>query len=260
MRRLLTRFGALAACALMIAGCGSGYQKAGDRWVFVTIDEGRGRVEHPLEGADPATFEILVQGVYARDAKHVYREANSVAGADAPTFTVIEKGLWAKDRSHVWVEYVLVPDADPASFRTLQFPYSRDASHVFCGSVTMPIADLSHFEVISGSRDTQTIYSGDALAHDGLNFVPGVDRDHPALIGAGRARDGKVHYFGPVPLASSDYASFKAFNDYYAKDRTHVFYKYQLMSGADPETFKADGEFGEDKGHLYVGASVTKTR
>jgi hypothetical protein len=241
--------------SLALAGCG-GYEKSGGRWVFVTVDEGRGRLEHPLEGSDPATFEVVARGAYARDAKHVYHRMTRIPDADPRSFTVLHAALWAKDRSHVWMDDMPVRGADPATFRPLEYPYSRDAAHIFCGTVPMSVADPARFEILSGSRTRHFYYSSEGLTQEGLPSVPGVDQKHPVMFGDGWARDGKFHYFGPARVPSDDYASFRVLSRTYARDRTHAFAGHLVVPGADLETFVVDDPFAKDKAHHYAGAIV----
>jgi DKNYY family protein len=243
------RIAAAAMFTIILTGCG-GYRKSQGQCVFVTYDEGRGRVEHPLAGADPRSFRVLVRDEYARDATHVYHRNQWMTDADARSFEVVRGtfveslhgAIWAKDARHVWLGDAPVRGAQPATFRPLRFPYSRDAVRVFCGTEAMS-ADPATFEILTSGDGTRSTSDDSGRTTQ--------------VIADSWSRDARSCFYGPAIVARADPASFQPLGDYYAKDRTHVFYGSAMIPNADAATFTADGIIGKDKAHRYVAARIT---
>lgn len=64
---------------LAISGCDVGYKDDGGAPIYVTWDEGQGLREWPIKGADAATFEVLRQDAFPRDASTFLRRTLSKA-------------------------------------------------------------------------------------------------------------------------------------------------------------------------------------
>jgi hypothetical protein len=86
---------------------------------------------NPINGADPATFDV-VQGAYARDDGQVFYFADEIAGADMATFRAIE-GPYAGDAARVYWMGKPIDRADPATFRVLNadFECSADSARAY---------------------------------------------------------------------------------------------------------------------------------
>ena len=100
---------------------------------------------NPLNGADPATFDVL-QGAYARDDGQVFYFADEIAGADIATFRAIE-GPYAGDASRVYWMGKPIDGAEPATFRVLNsdFECSADARRAYYRNIVVAEADPSTF-------------------------------------------------------------------------------------------------------------------
>ncbi len=120
--------------------------------------------------ADPATFEFLGGGCWARDSHRVYCHASVVAGADAGSAKVV--GTFLKDAAHVFffTGYKLLEGVDPATFELLRCCYYRDKDRVYCAGFQEGFVegvDLPTFEELPGQHpshgnawDKNWIYRG----------------------------------------------------------------------------------------------------
>ena len=185
----------------------------------------------PLDGADPASFKVLIEKVpgfywlfYGVDRLHVYSSWGSLIDkADPSTFTFVkdvrgQDSGFEKDESHVWAGGLLVPQADPTTFVALA-PFSTDVDIAYA-------KDIRHAYRIYPPRDEGT---GDFEVH--------------MIVGA-------------------DLATFTYVGNNYAKDKNRV-YSYYLppndrVVGADPATFTAvqdpSGKIdSRDAAHTYLG-------
>ena len=70
---------------LAISGCDVGYKDDGGAPIYVTWDEGQGLREWPIKGADAATFEVLGEDAFPRDASTFFFETHAIEGADPST-------------------------------------------------------------------------------------------------------------------------------------------------------------------------------
>jgi hypothetical protein len=71
---------------------------------------------NPIDGADPATFEVL-QGAYATDHERVYHFADQIAGADPQTFRVLNADFGCSaDARRAYYRDSVVAEADPSTF------------------------------------------------------------------------------------------------------------------------------------------------
>lgn len=100
---------------------------------------------NPIDGADPATFEVL-QGAYARDDKRVYYFAEQIADADLASFRALD-GPYAADATRVYWMGEPITGADPESFRVLNadFECSADARRAYYRDSVVAGADPSTF-------------------------------------------------------------------------------------------------------------------
>ncbi len=91
-----------------------------------------------IEGADPASFEILwmlppegcSNSQYSRDKNNIYFKASLVVGADLKTFVPLTQGpvqgsadttsgQYGKDKMHVFKENRMLPNVKPQDFTTV---------------------------------------------------------------------------------------------------------------------------------------------
>jgi hypothetical protein len=222
MTKVARFIGALASTVtILIAGCGTGYQKVDGEWSWVSIDEGRGRTVEKL-GADNATFEVLGNRDYGKDKNRVFYRTRPIDQADPATFEVLSNPMYSADSERVFVRGHMIPGADRKTFHLIKEPYGRDASAIYCGTLKMNVYDRDAFEVVSelgywsGSDGKQLVFEfGDEFKD--------VSKDAGAVIGVAWARDGKAYYYGPARIEGADYSSFQIVGTYEARDKNRVF-------------------------------------
>jgi hypothetical protein len=182
-----------------------------------------------VEGADPASFELIGGGWMGRD-KHDYYTPQYVGNeirllrmkVDMASFKLlvptttsttggfdpwnhIDKLLWAYDKQHYYVGDKACPIADASTFVVLDFGYAKDAKQAYFLDKVIPGADGVTFQLVSP--------------------------DHDKNWG---------HEFGC-----------------YAKDAKHIYYQARVIEGADVATFTVvDERFFKDKNHRYLLGKV----
>jgi len=224
-----TRFAALLLLLLLLAACNAGYQQVNGAWVFVEIDEGRGRTENAILGVDAATFKPFKGSEFAVDRQRVYYRGTPLDGADAASFQHLRASYWA-DKNRVYYFDDPLPGSDPATFRFLRYFWTRDAHNVYSGADPVNPKDLATFRVIDANwaQDAQWYY--------------------PAYYG---------HH---VPIKELDYATFRIIKGGWAKDCCRVYYFDRVVEGADPATFEAlNNVRGRDKAYYYLTGSRQRT-
>jgi len=190
--------------ALLTGGCtNAGYQNANGAVSFITWDEAHGRREHPVAGADPASFQVLDKHGYAKDRSSAYFRWSRMERAD-PASLVALSSLYAKDRQSVFYEGSMVPGADPSTFVILDAPWSRDGADIYLQNRPIKACDPATFVILE--KDWQ--------------------EDQRCVYNRGRK------------LPGADAATFQVLNFWYAKDARTVYYNdTQRLAGADAQTF-----------------------
>ena len=179
-------------------------------------------------------------------------------------------GAWDRSGYHVrggvlwflpnWTsEPFVVKEADLATF---QFPlpkgteadYARDAKHVFLRGRVLPGADPATFEVLEGAfaRDAKSVFLGDQVFCD--------DAPHFERVSINFVKNGhsvyRVQNNGQAETVSEDVANFRQIRDdewhSYCVDSTQVFVNGNLISGADPQSFRVlGGGYAGDAEHTF---------
>lgn len=156
-------------------------------------------------------------------------QAFEVTSADAATFKFpLPNGTnsdYAKDAKHVFLRGQIIPGADPATFEVLRGVFSRDAKQVYAGREVF-CDDAPHFEMVS------------------INFVK---NGHSVY---------RVQNNGQAETVSEDVANFRQIRDdewhSYCADSTQVFVNGNLISGADPQSFRVlGGGYAGDAEHTF---------
>ena len=189
--------------------------------------------ESKPEGYDPSTYKRLNE-LYTFDVNHVYYRYNNsykiLEGAYPSTFKALSVD-YAADMHHVWFHRNMIEGAEPATF-------------------VVPNSKLA-----------------DALAHDAHDYYMGEVPLHVANMGSFRLIDShwaldslQVYYLGIVgntynrAVSAGDYRTFKVLNEFYAVDSKCVYYKNNIVEGADPASFavlKGEYHYGQDKHRVY---------
>ena len=189
-----------------------------------------------LEGADPATFEIMDCG-YSKDANNIYRFSDKKDNIDLETFTVIGNLHYpfAYDKNHVYFENSIVEGADPATFEMMALGYSKDAKHAYWCNVykVIPInkADPKTFVVVENTDPWPTAFA--------------YDKNHV--------------YFENRIIEDANPKTFEVMGCGYSRDTNNVYRYSNKIRKADPETFTVmkTANFAYDKNYLhFVGKKL----
>jgi hypothetical protein len=213
---LLSVAGFMLACVLS-----TGYRRTGGSYVYATLDEGRGYIEHPIDNIDARSFQILNRNGYARDDRQVYYHEHTLEGADPNSFTAMTD-LYGRDNARVYFEGRPVPGADPATFTLFDIQWGKDSQDVYFQDRPVGACDPASFVLLKESWE----------------------------------RDNRCIYRLGIRLPQADPASFEVLNYWFGKDKAHVYYNSpKIIEGADPATFKLrDGicvVCGEDRNGCY---------
>ena len=194
---------------------------------------------------DPLTYKCLNK-TYALDVNHAYYWDEILEGANPSTFKVLGHH-YATDLHHVWYNDIIIEGADPATFVV---PYGD-------------ISDLAHFALSHLAHDAHDYYMGDRPLHVANMGSFRLIDDNWALDSL------QVYYIGiyeseekkAVPVG--DYRTFKALNTFYAVDAKCVYYKNNIVEGADPASFavlKGEYHYAKDKNRVYCEAYGSSIR
>lgn len=221
--------------------------------------------------ADPASFEIFAPSFlnpsdpsYARDKSHVYCNQDLLQGADPASFGVVAYNqaslpTYARDANHLYDGCFDVRTSDGY---TPYFPENAVDAKTFTlisnDNEGLP-ADYAGVSSYAWFKDKDAIYlyDPDELS-GGLRVVSNVDRDTFEVVPNTYGRFGKdnhaVYYLRDQDVVSAyasgivratilegaDPESFSAVStnggSWYAKDKTHVYYKGIVVESADPVT------------------------
>ena len=218
-----------------------------------------------IENADPATF-IALSERYSKDKHSAFHECSRIENADSKTFKVAS-GFLAKDSINVFRSGKLVPNADPGTFQQLKHRFSNrnfytDDQHVYYFKNIVEDADPSTFEVIGSYffKDHRYAYFCSKKCHkiDGTD----IETFREVPIKSNWANDrvfandkNKVFFCAELkannpcsPLPDSDPGSFEYVGKYFSKDMSNVFFRDELVKGADAatfEVFEADDHKGQ---------------
>jgi hypothetical protein len=198
--------------------------------------------------------------------------AKKPEGYDSATFERLNK-TFAKDINHVYCYNEILEEADPKSFRALNEEYSADSRHVWYRGDKIEGANPQTF--VAPEKNNSLDISID-LARDDHDYYNQNKPLHVVEMGSFKRVDGSwavdrqnVYYIGLeaeigkdiVPIG--DYSTFRVLNDFYATDAKNVYYKNNIVDGADPKTFAplfGENNFGKDKNRVYYKASATSIR
>jgi DKNYY family len=99
----------------------------------------------PIEGADPATFQVLTGG-YSRDDHQMFYFADQITDADMASFRTLESP-YAVDVKHAYWMGKTIAGADPGTFRVLNadFECSADQTHAYYRQTVIANTDPNTF-------------------------------------------------------------------------------------------------------------------
>ncbi|WP_278372342.1 DKNYY domain-containing protein [Segatella bryantii] len=157
---------------------------------------------------------------------------------------------------------------DPSTFKVLNEHYATDMHHVWFNDNIIEGAEPTTFVIPNGGISN--------LAHDAHDYYMGNQPLHVADMGSFRQIDENwaldslyVYYLDVDVLADKkavsvgDSRTFKALNGFYAVDAKCVYYKNNIVKGADPASFavlKGQYRYGQDRHRVYYEAYGSKIR
>lgn len=180
--------------------------------------------------------------------------------ADAKTFEVLggDNMTWARDNKHIFNEHHILVFFDRDSFEVLNDDFGKDDQTVVCGIEPIIEADTVTFKVKEFTDET------------GRKVILGIDKNAAYLPACGTRRisdsikdlkpikdnfykDKTTVSWGSKILPNANPKTFEIFNGgKYSTDGEHVYYFYDLVEGADPQTFEVIGRNeAKDKNYKY---------
>ena len=187
--------------------------------------------EKKPEGYDFLTYEKIgfdMNGVYSRDAQHIYYHLDSIQGADIATFHLIGNNTgYSADKNHVYYHGEIIKGTNAKKIRMWSDDIASDEKDYYIEGKPFHVSDYASFRVISNywCIDKNFAYHED--------------------------------YHGNISRVKlKDYSSFEDINDDYATDKYQVYFRNSVVEGAGPTTFKLIKEYeswniGQDKNWVY---------
>lgn len=105
-------------------------------------------VATPRGSADAASFEVLGNGGYAKDARSVYHDGQKIAGAESTSFVLIDtqtNDCYARDSHRVYYCGKPVTLGDTESFVVLDSFFAIDNERVYFDGAAVETADRNTF-------------------------------------------------------------------------------------------------------------------
>lgn len=207
------------------------------------IDSSKIKLEPKKEST---SFQIIdANNNISKDKDHIYHREIIVEGADIDSFQLLSNEIgYAKDHAKIfWLDWRSnwVLDVDFQTFKVdaINPKWAKDQDDIFYEGKKVEGLDAKTFEVLGQKyfKDISGIYfQTSQLAFQSLD---GVDMESFSIID--EVDPAKVDIFN----WGSDLS----------KDKHHVYYKGNIIEGADSETFKfldKHGDFATDKNYAFL--------
>ena len=234
--RYFQLFCILAVLATLLASCMNlGYVNNGDEVTWNTFEENGLNKYHV--NADPKTFKKFDDG-YAVDKDYVFYKGRIVEKADPKSIRTLGMG-YAVDDKGVYCSGSYIDCIDPASVKVHSYYLTEDKSDFFWNNKPLNVRDKVTFEVLDSGKGNGVIpvwakdkYNAYFLGECGV--IPDIDSQTFHQIEA------------------------KGQSGSYAADSKHVYFKSDVVPGADPSTFAEVAFYiGQDGHRVYKGAMPT---
>lgn len=278
------------AIVLSISGCSfienenNSCYRIKDGEVFLRYYGGYPRAKEvflKVKGADAKSFTFIensrngaCQGgdIYAKDEHHVFYRTEIIDFADVKTFEVMGLG-YSRDDNDVFYREKVVEKADAESFcivdneRGLAFGYDKYGLLKRDQRVNAAI-DCPSFKVLSNPyfKDKNSVYyephfsilpEADAQSFTCPRFKSIVNYQYYAYD------KNNAYYYerGEVKVIPGiDFDTFEVLSKEYAKDKNNVYFKSQIIQGADVESFivphRINENVAQDKNHKYIDGEI----
>ena len=171
-----------------------------------------------LDGADPATFELLQYG-YSHDKNQAYYNGQLIDGMQGTNFQVLKDCYLGSDGIHLCNGLMFLPGSDAKSFHIIECGYYKDDNHVYLNGAILEQFDSKTFEVLGWgyTKDINAVYCD-------LKLIEGADPASFEVLGRKHSRDSK-HIYYLQNMMKCDYKSFQLDDkrDYLSKDKNHEY-------------------------------------
>lgn len=180
-----------------------------------------------LNSADAKTFENL-NDEYSRDKRTVFYEGVPIEGADPKTFII--NPLWKTEQpieslEHYWT------------------PYARDSNNIYFEGKKVAAKNIEQFKIIDLCNSNLCATDGVQVFKEG-RVLSGIDIQSLRMFNICEyAKDNKRVYYSGLPIEDPiDVSTFNIYSEAYFcyafDDSSHLYYKGQLVPGANPITFE----------------------
>ena len=194
-------------------------------------------------------------------------QAIVIEGANPKTFSRTDWD-WAKDGKYHFYKNVAVP-ADYNSFEKVTDNFIKDKDQVFFlqnKSFQPILATPASFKGIDKrlhAMDATRVYWVFYVKKKGMSYltIPHDNTKEVKVLSTHFLRIGNAIYYDGILKRNMDGSSFEVIDHSYAKDAKQVYYKDQIVSGADPASFRKLKEsytFVDKNGTYEKGKRVAK--
>ena len=238
-------------CEVM-KGVGSSFEVVGEG-LYAKDNFNAYRSCEKLENVEAISFKPIGANYYL-DKKAVYFVDQAILKADSNSFVAIND-IYGRDKTGIYYGAIKILDADPTTFKPLGDYYSKDKTFVyFQGKVLGSGVDTVSFESLANSfsKDSNYVY------YFGKKMI-GIDRNSFEVLDIEYERDKNSVYYNGVKLEKADSGSFKALSNFFAKDNFNVF-RYGQITSFDASTFltREDGSYQDKNGAYSDGSRIVK--
>ncbi len=187
-----------------------------------------------------------------------------INGIDLKTVEVQER-KYIKDKYSVYFEDTRITNADPGSFVAIDNFYAKDKNTVYYCSHSFQDIDVDSFEfvkddhiVLKDKKHSYSIIFGDYGTYSTkgttIPFLP----ECIVFLDAKYSKDNELVYYKGQVIKGADAKTVVLVYDGYAKDNNNVYYDGNLLVGADPKTFVSIDNYTKDINKVYYWGKEVK--
>lgn len=201
--------------------------------------------EEWIEGADPETFESLIENLLARDAKKIYLLGRALTGMDAKSLTVL-----GHDRGTVYLQdkktaMAIVSRKGDFAWDHDQLPNGKASFDARVLLLKLPVAPTPERSLAMLKLEAEA-----ARRNKKLPAPPPMDAPAPEFQYGWHRGDLYFETWSPIPAADRD--SFAVISDTSARDKNNLYF-YERISGPAPQGIRNLGEgFYADENEVYI--------
>ncbi len=260
---------------------GSCYYRSKDKIYYLTRQKS-GKIDSlEMPNANARFFEIVYDelpgddcfnsNIWAKDKSNVWYKNLRLPGADPATFRVLENG-YSKDEHYAYYLNFPLSVANTEEFESLGWFYAKTHSRIwYCGKEVSGIRKIESFKVIDSyfSCDTNQVYlfkdsifvAIAELNRTGFHCLDDQNTFRYTNLKWYTNSEGNYFIDTEALIGSQDFL-FKSDSSsdsliilkekFFYKDAYHVYFKDEIIEGADPKTFEPLGNsYGRDTESVY---------